>query len=145
MNDARILVAEDNPAGQELLQAYLAETSYEIRTAANGEQTLKLVGEWKPDVILLDVMMPRMSGFEVCKRLRADAATHDIGIIMVTALDQSADIERAVEVGADDFMTKPIDQDDLLLRIKALLTAKRADGDLQRTLDYFRAVEEMSV
>src|SRR5262245_6681683 len=88
---ARVLIADDHVQGAELMEAYLGETPYETRTATNGQDTLRTVVEWRPDLILLDIMMPRISGFEVCKRLRADPATRDIGILMVTALDQPAD------------------------------------------------------
>jgi CheY-like chemotaxis protein len=138
----RILIADDNPRGVELLEAYLASTDYEIRTATDGEETLRVVGEWRPDLILLDVMMPRVSGFEVCRRLRQDPQTADIQIIMVTALDQAADIERAVEAGANDFMTKPINKNELLLRIKALLAARQQGSLVEQTLAYVRAVDE---
>src|SRR5687767_5901050 len=99
---ARVLIADDNPQGVELLEAYLAETDYDIQTAADGEDTLNKVRAWNPDLILLDIMMPKISGFEVCKRLRARPETKDIAVLMVTALDQPSDIERAVEAGTDD-------------------------------------------
>src|SRR5262249_37271712 len=100
---ARILVAEDHPQGAELLEAYLADTEYEVRIASDGESTLKIAREWQPDLVLLDVMMPKLSGFEVCKRLKSDPGTRDVAVIMVTALDQPSDIERAVDVGTNDF------------------------------------------
>ena len=139
---ARILITEDNPQGAELLEAFLGETPHETRVAANGEEALRVVDEWKPDIVLLDVMMPRLSGFEVCRKIRANPATRDIGVIMVTALDQHADIDRAVDVGTDDFLTKPIHKAELLLRVKALLRARSQKGDLPRTLEYIHAVEE---
>lgn len=138
----RILIADDNPCGVELLEAYLTGTDYDIRTADNGEETLRIVSEWRPDLILLDVMMPRVSGFEVCRRLRQDPQTADIQIIMVTALDQAADVERAVEAGANDFLTKPINKTELLLRIKALLAARQHGSPVEQTLAYVRAVDE---
>ncbi len=137
----RVLIADDNPQGAELLEAILADTGYELRTAADGEQTLRLVAEWHPDLILLDIMMPRISGFEVCKRLRADPATQDIGVLMVTALDQNSDMERAVEAGTDDFLPKPINKTDLLLRARALLRSRQYKRDLDRALAYIEAVE----
>lgn len=137
----RILIAEDNPQGVELLEAYLSETPYQLRTATNGEEALKVVQEWRPDVVLLDIMMPRLSGFEVCKRLRQDPTTRDIGVIMITALDQPADIDRAVEAGTDDFLTKPINQGELLHRISALLKSRSRTDDLHRALAYIQAVE----
>jgi CheY-like chemotaxis protein len=139
----RILIADDNPQGVELLEAYLSATdpTYEIRTAADGEETLAQVRTWKPDLILLDIMMPKISGFEVCKRLRADPKTRDIGILMITALDQHADIDKAVEAGTDDFVTKPINKTALLLRVRSLLAARQLKLELDRALAYIEAVE----
>ncbi|MGI8982209.1 MAG: response regulator, partial [Pirellulaceae bacterium] len=94
----RILIADDKPQGVELLEAYLSDTDYEIRSAADGEAALRVVREWSPDVILLDIMMPKLSGFEVCKRIKADPATKGIAVLLVTALDQPSDVERTVEV-----------------------------------------------
>jgi len=98
----RVLIADDNPQGVELLEAYLSGTDYEIRTAADGEETLRRVADWHPDLILLDIMMPKISGFEVCKRVRSNPATRDTAVLMITALDQPSDVERAVEAGTDD-------------------------------------------
>lgn len=137
----RILIADDNPQGVELLEAYLDELEAEVRTAGDGEATLKLVNEWKPDVLLLDIMMPRMSGFEVCKRLRSNPATRNLGVLMVTALDQPVDIERAVEAGTDDFLTKPINKNELLRRVKALLKSKNAKSPLEDVLNYVEMVQ----
>jgi two-component system, OmpR family, alkaline phosphatase synthesis response regulator PhoP len=139
---ARILIAEDTPQAAELLEAFLSDTDYEVRIASDGEQTLQQVESWQPDLILLDVMMPRISGFEVCKRLRANPATHGIAILMITALDQHSDVERAVEAGTDDFLSKPITKAELLRRIPALLAAKRQNSDLDRTLSYIEEVEK---
>src|SRR5580693_5494171 len=105
---ARILIADDTPQAAELLEAYLSDQGYDLRTAGDGEQTLQQVAEWAPDLILLDIMMPRISGFEVCKRLRANPVTHDVAVLMITALDQAADVDRAVEAGTNEFMSKPI-------------------------------------
>src|SRR5207249_7837896 len=102
----RILIADDNPQGVELLEAYLAGFDCELAVAVDGEDTLAQVARFKPDLILLDIMMPKISGFEVCKRLRHDPATRDIAILMVTALDQTSDIDRANEAGTDDFLSK---------------------------------------
>jgi len=139
---ARILIAEDTPQAAELLEVFLAETNYEVRIASDGEQTLQQVAAWQPDVILLDVMMPRISGFEVCKRLRADPVTRGVAILMITALDQQSDRERAVEAGTDDFLSKPITKADLVKRIPALLAAKRQKSDLDRALSYIEEVEK---
>jgi CheY-like chemotaxis protein len=138
---SRLLIADDDPQSVELFEAYLSDSGCETQTAADGEETLTKVRSWRPDVILLDIMMPKISGFEVCKRLRADPATRAIGVIMITALDQPSDIDRAVDAGTDDFVTKPINKNDLLLRIRALLKSRQNPGDLERTLAYIEAVE----
>jgi PleD family two-component response regulator len=138
---ARILIADDNPQGVELLEAYLGETDYEIHTAADGEETLKQVAAWHPDVILLDIMMPKISGFEVCKRLRADPATRDIAVLMITALDQPSDVDRALDAGAEDFLRKPINKSELLLRVRSALRSRQYKQDLDRALAYIEAVE----
>ena len=134
----RVLIADDNVQNAELLEAYLDGTGWDTRLAANGDETLAIAKEWTPDVILLDVMMPKLSGFEVCKRLRADPATRDIGVLMVTALDQANDIERAIDAGTDDFMTKPIHKSELLLRTRALVESRSEPTALDRGLGYFR-------
>jgi two-component system alkaline phosphatase synthesis response regulator PhoP len=144
-NQVKILIADDNPQGAELLEAYLADTDFLVKTAGDGEQTLKIVSEWNPDLILLDIMMPKMSGFEVCKRLRSNAETKSIPVIMVTALDQLADVERAVDAGTDDFISKPIKQNELLLRINALLKARHSANDLARTLTYLEALQQSGI
>jgi DNA-binding response OmpR family regulator len=137
----RVLIAEDNPQNAELMEAYLGDRDYEVRIAADGEQTLHLVRTWRPDLILLDIMMPKISGFEVCKRLRADAATRDLAVLMITALDQASDVERAVEAGTDDFLTKPINKNELLLRVRSLLKSRQNKRALDRALAYIEAVE----
>jgi DNA-binding response OmpR family regulator len=137
----RVLIADDNPQGAELLEAYLSATDCEARIAADGEQTMQLVHSWQPDLILLDIMMPRISGFEVCKRLRADAATSDIAVLMVTALDQPSDIDRAVDAGTDDFLSKPINKTELLLRVRSLLRCRQYKRALDRAIAYIESVE----
>jgi DNA-binding response OmpR family regulator len=137
----RVLIAEDDPQSAELLEAYLADTGYEIQTAPDGQEALRKAQQWRPDVILLDIMMPRISGFQVCKQLKADAATRGIAILMITALDQPSDIERAVDAGTDEFLTKPINKNDLLLRVRALLRSRHNQRELDRALDYIQAVE----
>ena len=138
---SRILIADDNPQGVELFEAYLGDGPYEVRSAADGEETLGLIQTWRPDLILLDIMMPKISGFEVCKRLRADPQCRDIAVLMITALDQQSDIDRAVEAGTDDFLTKPINKNELLLRVRSLLKSRLAKREPDRTLAYIEAVE----
>ena len=137
----RVLIADDNPQGVELLEAYLSGTDYEIRTAADGDETLRQVKDWGPDLILLDIMMPKLSGFEVCKRLRKDPATRDVAVLMITALDQPSDIERAVDAGTDDFVTKPINKSELLLRVRSVLRSRLNKLELERALAYIDEVE----
>jgi two-component system alkaline phosphatase synthesis response regulator PhoP len=137
----RVLIADDNVQGAELLEAYLSDSGYELRTAADGEQTLQQVKSWQPDVILLDIMMPRISGFEVCKRLRADPTTQDVAVCMITALDQPSDMERAVDAGTDEFLSKPINKNVLLLRVRSLLRSRLYKRQLDRALAYIEEVE----
>jgi len=139
----RVLIADDNPQGVELLEAYLAETDYEIATAADGDETLRKVQQFNPDLILLDIMMPKISGFEVCKRLRANPATADIVVLMITALDQPSDWERAVEAGTNDFLTKPINKTELLLRVKSALQSRLYKKQLDQALAYIEGVEQV--
>jgi two-component system, OmpR family, alkaline phosphatase synthesis response regulator PhoP len=137
----RILIADDNIEGVELLEAYLAGTDYETQIAYDGEETLRKVGDWHPDVILLDVMMPKISGFEVCKRLRANATTANTIVLMVTALDQHSDVDRAVEAGTDDFLTKPINKAELLVWLRAALKSRHQQRPLDQTLAYIEGVQ----
>ena len=138
---ARILIAEDNPQGVELLEAYLAGTDYVVQTAADGEDALRKVQAFQPDLVLLDIMMPKISGFEVCKRLKSSPGTQGIVILMVTALDQPHDIDKAVEAGANDFLTKPINKTELLLRIKAALNSRRHQAPIDQALAYIEGVQ----
>lgn len=140
-----ILVVDDNEQNVELLQAYLESMPVEVRAAYNGVQALEMIerGEVKPDLVVLDVMMPKMSGFEVCRKLKADAATADIPVMMVTALNELGDIERGVEAGTDEFLSKPVNKLELLTRVKSLLrSAKlRQAGDDKDA--YIRDLERM--
>jgi len=137
----RVLIADDHPEGVELLEAYLAGTDYETQIAYDGEETLRKIKDWHPDIVLLDIMMPKISGFEVCKRLRANPQTADIVVLMVTALDQNSDIDRAVEAGTDDFLTKPINKAELLVRLKAALKSRQQKQPLDQTLAYIEGVQ----
>ena len=136
------MIADDNQQNVELLEAYLTELDCEIHTAADGEETLTRVREDPPDVILLDIMMPKISGFEVCRKLKGDEATHDIQILMVTALNQTGDIERAVQAGTDDFLIKPVNKLELILRVKSMLRLRRLKNELDRVLEYLNEVEQ---
>jgi DNA-binding response OmpR family regulator len=140
----KIVIADDNLQNVELLEAYLSDFECDLRTAHDGEETLRVVEEFAPDLLLLDVMMPRLSGFEVCKMLRANAATRDILILMVTALNEAADFERGVQAGTDDFLTKPVNKIELLCRIRSLLRVRHLKTQLDRTLAYLAEFEAAS-
>ncbi len=140
----KIVIADDNAQNVELLEAYLNNFPCEIRTAHDGEETLKVVEEFAPDLLLLDVMMPRLSGFEVCKLIRANPATQDLLILMVTALNEAADFERGVQAGTDDFLTKPVNKVELLCRIRSLLRVRHLKSQLDRTLAYLAEFESDS-
>ncbi|GFZ83452.1 PleD family two-component system response regulator [Rickettsiales bacterium] len=127
---ARILVVDDLPQNIKLLSAKLTAAYYDVFTADNGPDALGLVAENPPDIILLDVMMPKMDGFEVCRKLKANPSTTHIPVIMVTALNDMAHKVRGLSVGADDFLTKPIDDVALFARIKSLARLKTAADEL---------------
>lgn len=128
---ARILVVDDQPANVRLLEARLQAEYFDVCTADNGQTALELARLEQPDVILLDVMMPGMDGYEVCRRLKADAATRHIPVVMVTALDQREDRIKGLDAGADDFLTKPIDEVSLFARVRSLLRLKAVLDELR--------------
>lgn len=141
-----ILVVDDNEQNVELLQAYLESMSVEVLTAFDGAEALAMIADEarpNPDLVLLDVMMPRMSGFEVCRKLKNDPATAEIPVMMVTALNELGDIERGVEAGTDEFLSKPVNKLELLTRVKSLLKARklRQSGDNKDA--YIRDLERM--
>jgi two-component system cell cycle response regulator len=126
--DATVLVVDDNAQNRELLEAFLAALGCRVVLASGGEEALRVCREAAPDLLLLDIMMPRMSGYQVCQQLRADAATSDIPILVVTALGEVNDVERAREAGADALLTKPVGREELLERATAMLSRGRAAG-----------------
>jgi len=138
----RILIADDNPANCELLQAYLADVDCEIELAVDGQETLDKVASCRPDLILLDVMMPRLNGFEVCKQLKEDPENSRIMILMVTALNEIGDIERAVAAGTDDFLSKPVNQVELVKRVENMLKLKDVTDEVERLRQYIEQMEE---
>ncbi|OPZ96738.1 MAG: Response regulator PleD [Planctomycetes bacterium ADurb.Bin412] len=138
---SKVLIVDDNPQNAELLQAYLEPMSYDILIAADGLEALEKIETFVPDIILLDIMMPRMSGFEVCKRIKKNPKTADIPVVMVTALNELGDIERGVDCGADDFLSKPINKLELVTRVKSLLRVRHLKGELERTLTYLADIE----
>ena len=137
----RILIADDNIANVELLDAYLSEYDCVIETAADGAETLEKVASFAPDLILLDIMMPKLSGFEVCEKLKGHPRTKGIMIIMVTALSELGDIDRAVCAGCDDYLSKPVNKVELLKRVENMLKLRSVTDELERLRRYIDEME----
>jgi two-component system cell cycle response regulator len=137
-----VLIVDDNAQNVELLQAFLETLPVKIVTAHDGIDALEKVKQHNPDLILLDIMMPRMSGFQVCKRIKSDPETRDIQVLMVTALNELGDIEQASESGTDDFVSKPVNKFELLTRVKSLLRVRHLKSELERALTYLHEVEQ---
>jgi two-component system alkaline phosphatase synthesis response regulator PhoP len=120
-----VLVVDDNQQNLELLLAYLEDMpEITLQQARNGIEALDQIARRKPDLILLDIMMPKMSGFELCKQLKSSPQTRDILVVMVTALNETADVERAAECGTDDYIAKPFERSVLVNLVRAMLQAK---------------------
>ena len=129
-NPASVLIVEDNRESIDLLMYFLKPAGYELQTAEDGVEALKYVKHHPPDIILLDAMLPRLNGYQVCRHLKSDPKTEHIPIIMITALKELKDKLKALEVGADDFLTKPFDSIELMARVKSLLRLKKYHDDL---------------
>lgn len=138
----RILIVDDNAPNRELLEAYLVELDCETEIAEDGQEALEKAREFKPDLILLDVMMPKLSGFEVCQKIRADEEMKSIMILMVTALNELGDIERAVDAGTNDFLTKPVNRVELLKRVENMLMLKDVSDENERLRKYIQQMED---
>lgn len=138
---SRILIADDNQQNCELLEAYLSDGDYGVTFAYDGRQTLERVNEQVPDLILLDIMMPKLSGYEVCQQLKADPRTRDIPVLMVTALNEAGDIEKAVAAGCDDFLSKPVNSLELKTRVRSLLRVRHLMNERDRLLAYVAEVD----
>src|SRR3954452_3367243 len=134
----RILIADDNQPNRELLEAYLADVDCDVEHAADGQDTVDKVKSFHPDLILLDVMMPKLSGFEVCQKLKADAATRKIMVLMVTALNEAGDIERAVQAGTDDFLSKPVNKTELTQARENMAQAEECDREAGALAQLYR-------
>ena len=128
---ARILVVDDVPANVKLLEARLSAEYFDVTTAFSGSEALAMAERAECDIVLLDVMMPDMDGFEVCRRLKANPATHHIPVVMVTALDQPSDRVKGLEAGADDFLTKPVSDVALISRVRSLSRLKMVTDELR--------------
>jgi two-component system cell cycle response regulator len=137
---ARILIVDDVPANTRLLEAKLSAEYYQVASARDGFEALRMAAEWQPDLILLDVMMPGMDGYECCRTLKDDPVTLHIPVVMITALGDPGERLRGLDVGADDFLTKPVEYDTLMARVRSLVRLKRlldewrARGETARAL-----------
>jgi adenylate cyclase len=134
----KVLVVDDTPVNVKLLADLLGAKGYAVTTASSGKEALDKIETDQPDIVLLDVMMPGMTGYEVCKRLREHRATATLPVVMVTALDPAQERVKGIEAGADDFLTKPINQPELLARVRSLLRVKALHdelAELNRTLE----------
>jgi adenylate cyclase len=129
---AKILVVDDTPANIKLLGDLLASRGYAVCTATNGEEGLATLAAEKPDLVLLDVMMPGISGYDVCRRIRADPATALLPVVMCTSLDPQQERVKGIEAGADDFLSKPVNQPELFARVKSLLRVKSLYDEITR-------------
>ena len=137
---ARILVVDDIPANVKLLEARLVAEYFEVLTAENGYQALEICAKTPVDVVLLDIMMPGIDGFEVCAQLKANPRTSHIPVVMVTALDQPADRVRGLKAGADDFLTKPVNDMQLMARVKSLVRLKMLSDELRLRAETARSI-----
>jgi two-component system, OmpR family, alkaline phosphatase synthesis response regulator PhoP len=142
LSGSRILIADDNEQNRELLDAYLADEDYQILMANDGRKTMEQVDAHQPDLILLDIMMPKMSGYEVCEQLKADPEKRNIPVLMVTALNEQGDIEKAVNAGCDDYLTKPVNQLELKTRVRSLLRVRHLSNERDRLLAYIEEMEQ---
>lgn len=142
LSGSQLLIVDDNIPNCELLEAYLSDDDYEIRSVHDGHAALAAVKEREPDLLLLDIMMPRLSGYEVCQQLKAEEETRGIPVLMVTALNEMGDIEKAVAAGCDDFLTKPVNKLELRTRVRSLLRVRHLANERDRLLAYLHEVEQ---
>ena len=139
-----VLVVDDNLQNLELITAYLEDVDCGILSAEGGREALDIIQTTPPDLVLLDVMMPQISGFEVCKQIKNNPKTAHVPVIMVTALNEMGDIERAIDSGTDDFLSKPVNKWELLTRVRTMLKLKHLEDKLERTLAYLNEMEQNS-
>jgi len=138
-----ILVVDDEPANVKLLEAYLLPQGYRVLTASNGNDALSLAARENVDLVLLDVMMPLLDGFEATRRLRADSSTQSIPVVLVTSLKDTSDRIKGIEAGCDDFISKPFDKSELFARIRSLLRIKAMRDELQENYLKLQELEKM--
>lgn len=139
MGKTKILVVDDNEKNVELLEAILQAADFEVLKAYDGKQAIEMVGKERPDLLLLDIMMPQLDGFQVCEILRKDSRNAGLPIIMVTAKDKESDIVQSLERGADDYIVKPINKKELLGKVMDMLA--KANKDSLPSQCYFKKLE----
>lgn len=137
---ACVYVVDDNPQNRELIGDFLDDLGCDVRLIGSGAEAIDLVDEVVPDLVILDVMMPRLSGYQVCERLRADDRTRGVPVIMLTALNETADVERAIEAGADDFLIKPVQRQELVARVEAQLAVRACAARVESAVSRLRQV-----
>jgi len=143
MDKAKVLIVDDRPSSVKVLRVRLASEGYEVLEASDGFQALDIVERETPDLVLLDVMMPKMDGYEVCRRIKSRPETRFLPVVLVTALsDQEAKIT-GIEAGADDFLNKPVDPSELRVRVRSLLHTKALHDELQRSYEELQKMEAM--
>ena len=138
---SRILIADDNQANCELLDAYLADLDCEVDFAVDGQDTLDKVQSFQPDLLLLDIMMPKLNGFEVCQQIKSAPELKRTMVLMVTALGELGDIELAVKAGTDDFLSKPVNKIELVKRVENMLKLRHVSDELQRLRSYISSMD----
>jgi two-component system cell cycle response regulator len=147
MNDAptraRILVVDDEPAVREYETSLLSELGHEVLEAADGTEALELARAKQPHLVLLDLMMPELSGIEVCRQLRADPRTRDIRVIVVSAVDAKRALEESIIAGADDFLAKPIHALELMVRVRSILRVRNIPDEEERLEAYVKSLQAM--
>jgi two-component system cell cycle response regulator len=147
MNDAptraRILVVDDEPAIREYEATLLSELGHEVLAAVDGAEALELAREKQPHLVLLDIMMPELSGIEVCRQLRADPHTRDIRVIVVSAVDAKRALEESIIAGADDFLAKPIHALELMVRVRSILRVRNIPDEEERLEAYVKNLQAM--
>lgn len=140
---ARILVVDDEPAIREYETTLLSELGHEVLVAADGAEALELARAKQPHLVLLDIMMPEMSGIEVCRQLRADPRTQDIRVIVVSAVDAKRALEESIIAGADDFLAKPIHALELMVRVRSILRVRNIPDEEERLEAYVKNLQQM--
>lgn len=141
----QILIVDDNTSMLQATEMLLAHEQYDLNFANSGQQALEAVNARTPDVVLLDVMMPEMDGYEVCARLKSDDRWRHVPVILVTALDSKDDVVRGLDAGADDFLTKPVSGPELRARVRSMLRVKQQHDELQETMELRQQMADMIV